>query len=72
MKSVHGNQSRRVGDEPTVLRKVFEKKRATARDTSDAVFRKQKELSESHPPQARLRLDLGCARFVLFPMRKIT
>jgi len=72
MKSVHGNQSRRVGDEPTIPHKAFKRKRPTARDTSDLLFRKQKELSESHPPQARSRLDLGCVHFVLFPMRKRT
>jgi len=42
MKSVHGNQSRRVGDEPTIPRKAFKRKRPTARDTSDLLFRKQK------------------------------
>jgi len=52
MESVRRSQSRRVGDEPTVLRRVLGRKEAPPRYFRAALPQAEEPVPESHPPQA--------------------
>jgi hypothetical protein len=62
IESIHGSQSRRVGDEPTVLRRVFRKKWIQPEVLQSCSSASRRDIVPRAIATDDTRLDLGCVR----------